>query len=63
MDNIGIKLNRLAREQFKQKMLADILVDLQVCELEGINTEEYIEELKQEIDRIYDLFRRKKENE
>lgn len=56
---IGIKLNRLAREQFKQKMLTDILVDLQVCELESIDKMEYITELKQEIDIIYNLCRRK----
>lgn len=30
-----IDFNRLAREQMKHRLLADILVDMQVCELEG----------------------------
>lgn len=41
----GIPLNRLAREQMKRKLLADILMDMQVCELEGIDKMEYLNEL------------------
>ena len=57
----GKVLNKLAREQFKSKLLAEILIDLQVCKLENLNPKEYIEELKQEIDNIYERF--KNENE
>lgn len=40
------QLNRLARERMKQRLLNDILVDLQVCELEGWDKLEYIAELR-----------------
>lgn len=40
------KLNRLARERMKQRLLTDILTDLQVCELEGWDKLEYITELR-----------------
>lgn len=40
-----LKLNKLAREQMKHKLLNDISMDLQICELEGFNKKEYIEEL------------------
>jgi hypothetical protein len=42
-----LKLNRLAREQMKHKLLNDISIDLQICEIEGYNKKEYIEELIQ----------------
>lgn len=45
-DDIGITLNRLAREQMKLKLVADIAVDLTVCELEGIDRSEYVRELQ-----------------
>ena len=57
----GKVLNKLAREQFKSKLLAEILIDLQVCKLENLNPKEYIEELKQEIDNIYERFNNKNE--
>ena len=57
----GKVLNKLAREQFKSKLLAEILMDLQVCKLENLNPKEYIEELKQEIDNIYERFNNKNE--
>ena len=57
----GKVLNKLAREQFKNKLLAEILMDLQVCKLENMNPKEYIEELKQEIDNIYERFNNKNE--
>lgn len=46
-DEVGITLNRLAREQMKARLLADIAVDLQVCELEGLDPSEYVRELRQ----------------
>lgn len=57
----GKVLNKLAREQFKSKLLAEILIDFQVCKLENLNPKEYIEELKQEIDNIYERFNNKNE--
>lgn len=46
------QLNRLARERMKQRLLSDILVDLQVCELEGWNKLEYITELRDMLDTL-----------
>lgn len=43
-------LNRLAREQIKLRLLADIRFDLAVCEIEGWNKLEYLNELKSMID-------------
>lgn len=40
------QLNRLAREQLKQKILADINMDLQICKIEWRDIKEYIFELK-----------------
>ena len=38
-------LNRLCREEMKHRLLADILADLSICELEGYDKREYIQEL------------------
>lgn len=38
-------LNRLAREKMKHRLLADIRTDLMVCELEGWDKLEYLDEL------------------
>ena len=38
-------LNTLCRKQMINKLLADILVDMTVCELEGWDKTEYINEL------------------
>lgn len=44
--NRGPKLlNRVAREQMKRRLLADVLVDLQICEIEGWDKMEYVKEL------------------
>ena len=37
--------NRLAREKLKLRLLADIRMDLMVCELEGYSKLEYLDEL------------------
>lgn len=39
-------VNDLARQKFKQRLLADILVDLMICEIEGWCKREYIDELR-----------------
>ena len=47
----GIKaLNNLCREVMIKKLLADILMDLTVCEIEGWDKKTYIRRLKAEID-------------
>lgn len=38
-------LNRLAREQMKRRILADIRMDMLTCELEGWDQLEYLAEL------------------
>ena len=45
-------LQKLAREQLKHRLLADIACDIQVCKLEGWDYKEYLAELKTEIDRL-----------
>lgn len=45
-------LHVLAREQMKRKLLADIAVDLTVCQIEGWDYKEYVFCLHSEIDRI-----------
>jgi hypothetical protein len=45
-DEVSIALNRLAREQMKHRILADIAVDLAVCEIEGLDRQEYVRELR-----------------
>ena len=50
-------LNTLARHQAIMRLLTDITVDLIVCRLEGWNPEEYVNQLKSEIDRIYSKFK------
>lgn len=42
--------NRLAREQMKRRLLADILADMQVCEFEGWDKLEYLNELREMLD-------------
>lgn len=42
-------LQQLAREQMKQKLLKDICMDIQICNLEGWDYREYLKELHQMI--------------
>lgn len=49
-ENIGLALNRLARESMKLRLLNDIRVDMEVCKLEGVSQLEYLNELKEIID-------------
>lgn len=48
----AILVNRLAREQFKVKLLAEVAVDMQICLLEGADPYEYVDELIEELQRI-----------
>lgn len=45
-------LNDLARHQATMRILADIRMDMEICELEGWNKLEYINQLKQLLDSL-----------
>lgn len=45
-------LNDLARHKAIVRLLADILIDLEICELEGWDKQEYINKLKELLDSI-----------
>ena len=45
-------LNHLAREKMKYRLLADISLDLVICELEGWSKAEYLNELKDMINAL-----------
>lgn len=45
-----LKLNQLAREQLKFRILNDIRFDIEVCKLEGWDYKNYLIELKTLID-------------
>ena len=42
-----LAMQRLAREQMKHKLLADITMDMEVCKLENLDPKEYLLELKE----------------
>lgn len=44
------KLNQLAREQMKMRLLNDLRFDIEVCKLEGWDYKEYLYSLKEIID-------------
>lgn len=44
--------NRFARETMKYRLLRDIRVDLQICELEGWSKTEYLDELREMINQL-----------
>lgn len=50
------RLNQLAREQMKLKLLTDINIDLTICEIEGWDKKEYIQDLKNLLDDIANKF-------
>ena len=41
------KLNQLAREQMKLKLLADIRIDIEICKIEGWDVNEYLKSLNE----------------
>lgn len=45
-------LNDLCRLAMKEKLLADIEVDLIVCQMEGFNPLEYVKDLRIELENI-----------
>lgn len=53
--NINKALNTLARHQMIERLYRDILIDMTVCEIEGWDKMEYINELSD----LINSFRRK----
>ena len=51
-----LALNRLAREQTKERLLLDILFDINVCRLEGWDYKEYIHELQELLNSIMEKY-------
>ena len=45
-------LNRLAREQMKERLLLDIMFDMQVCRLEGWDPLAFLVELRGMLDEL-----------
>ena len=58
MGDVGIALNKLAREEMKLKLMQDIRIDISVSELEGIDYRKYLEELKEIIDEFISIRRK-----
>lgn len=52
ISDIGEALNRKARESMKARLMGDIIVDMAVCEIEGWNKLEYLDELEELIRRL-----------
>ena len=50
-------LNKVARHEMIHRLLADINCDLMICQLEGWNPREYIDELHQLIEDIANKFK------
>jgi hypothetical protein len=44
-----LKLNTLAREQLKLKILTDLNIDMQICEIENWSMADYLLELQEMI--------------
>ena len=51
-ENYMHTLNQLARKKFEEHMLMDIRIDLAICEIEGWDKREYLNEIKRLIDSI-----------
>ena len=48
-------MNQLARKKFEEHLLMDIRIDLAICDIEGWDKREYLNELKKLIDGIAQL--------
>lgn len=45
-------LNQVARERMKHKLLADIRTDMMICDMEGWDATDYLNEIKEMINTI-----------
>lgn len=54
IDNDAYAMQRLAREEMKLKLLADIAMDVQICQLEGWDYKSYIVDLVGLLSRFVD---------
>ena len=52
------KLQLAALGEMKKRLLADITTDLMICQIEGYNPREYIDELHQLIEDIASKFKK-----
>jgi hypothetical protein len=52
--------NELARAQMKHRLLADLLMDLRICQLENWPADQYVSELKQLIDEAFERVMKRK---
>lgn len=57
-EGASFALQKLAREQMKHKLLADILTDVSVCEIEGWDQLEYLRDLHDVIAHFHPCERR-----
>jgi hypothetical protein len=55
--DISYRLQELAREEMKEKLLNDIMIDMNICKLEGWDVMKYLLELQS---LITDIITRKK---
>ena len=53
-----LAMQRVAREEMKHRIYADILADMMVCDIEGLDKMEYIRELQNMLNNLT-----KRENE
>ena len=59
--DVAKSLNDVARQRMIERLLRDILFDLNVCKLEGWPADEYISMLHHEIDNLYNKLKSKDE--
>lgn len=59
MNGCEREFNTLARERMKQKLLADILVDMEICKIEGWDITEYLIDIGNMIQSHVDKVNRK----
>ena len=52
--------NELARAQMKHRLMADLLMDLRICQLEGWPADEYVRSLKDLIDEAFEKVMKRK---
>lgn len=57
-----LAMQRVAREEMKHRIYADILADMMVCDIEGWDKMEYINELKTMLNTLGNIHKQKKNN-
>ena len=57
--SVAKALNECARQSMIARLLTDLLIDMQVCDLEGWEKKDYIRQLHEEIDQLYQKIEKK----